>query len=337
MKTMIKKPSNIFVIILFAALFLFPVVQSQQFIINSLCLIFLYAFWASSWNILGGYTGQMSLGHACFVGLGSYVTAVLFMYFDCSPWIGLLIAGFVAGVVSLIIGIPCFRLKGSYFTLSTVALCHVVRIVFNTNNTMFGLKIGAAQGMKLSWLGGLSAMQFLDKRGFYYVILGMLILVLAVSFLIKRSKMGYYLASIRTNQEAAASLGVNVTGMKLAAMFISAFFTAMGGGFYAMFLQYIDPNSVFSYDLSVKIMVLAVVGGNGTLWGPVIGASLLVPIQQILNSRLGASLAGIADVIYGVVLMLVIFYMPKGLKESLVKWIRQIWEKMRKPAKKEQV
>ena len=104
-----------------------------------------------------------------------------------------------------------------------------------------------------------------------------------------------------------------------------------------MFLQYIDPTSVFSYDLSVKIMVLAVVGGNGTLWGPVIGAALLVPIQQILNSRLGASLAGIANVIYGVVLMLVIFYMPKGLKDSLAKWIKALYQKLRKPARKEQV
>lgn len=337
MKQMIRKPSNLFVVILFAFLFLFPVFQSQQFIINSLCLILLYAFWASSWNILGGYTGQMSLGHACFVGLGAYTTAVLFTHFDCSPWIGLLVSGLVAGIASLIIGIPCFRLKGSYFTLSTVALCHVFRIIFNTNNTIFGLKTGAAQGMKLNWLGGFSAMQFLDKRGFYYVILGILILVLLVSYWIKRSRMGYYLAAIRTNQEAAASLGVNVMGMKLTAMFISAFFTAMGGGFYAMFLQYIDPTSVFSYDLSVKIMVLAVVGGNGTLWGPVIGASLLVPIQQILNSRLGASLAGIANVIYGIVLMLVIFYMPKGLKDSLVKWIRWLYEKIKKPAKKEQV
>ena len=337
MKQIMKKPGNIFVAVLFLALGIYPVFQSQQFIINSLCLILLYAYWASSWNILGGYTGQMSLGHACFVGLGAYTTAILFTHFDCSPWIGLLVSGLVAGLASLLIGIPCFRLKGSYFTLSTVALCHVVRIIFNTNKTIFGVNTGAALGMKLSWLGGFSAMQFLDKRGFYYVIFGMLIVVLLISNYIKRSKMGYYLAAIRTNQAAAASLGVNVMGMKLKAMFISAFFTAMGGGFYAMFLQYIDPTSVFSYDLSVKIMVLAVVGGSGTLWGPVIGAALLVPIQQILNSRLGASLAGIANVIYGVVLMLVIFYMPKGLKDSLVKWIKTLYQKLRKPAKKEQV
>lgn len=336
MKKLIQKPSNIFVIILFAVLLLFPAVESQQFVINSLCLIFLYAYWASSWNILGGYAGQFSLGHACFVGLGAYTTATLFMYFDCSPWIGLLVAGLVAGVASLVIGIPCFRLKGSYFTLSTVALCHVFRIIFNTNSYIFGLRTGAAQGMSLSWKGGLLAMQFMDKRGFYLVILGMLILVLVISNLIRRSKMGYYLAAVRTNQDAAASLGVDVMRMKLTAMFISAFFTAMGGGFYAMFLQYIDPNSVFAYDLSVKIMVLAVVGGNGTLWGPVIGAALLVPIQQILNSRLGASLAGIANVIYGLVLMIVIFYMPKGLKFSLVQWIEALYRKIR-PAKREQV
>lgn len=336
MKSLVKKPDNLLKIGLLAILLIFPAIVSQQFTINSFCLVFLYAYWASSWNILGGYTGQMSLGHACFVGLGAYTTAVLFSHFNCSPWIGLLVAGLVAGLASLVIGIPCFKLKGSYFTLSTVALCHVFRIVFNTNDTIFGLKTGAAQGMKLSWRGGLAAMQFLDKRSYYYIILGMLLVVMLVSYLIKRSKLGYYLAAIRTNQDAAASLGVNVMGMKLVAMFISAFFTAMGGGLYAMFLQYIDPNSVFAYDLSVKIMVLAVVGGSGTLWGPIVGASLLVPIQQILNSRLGANLAGLALAVYGVVLMLVIYFMPRGLWDSVVKWAHKLFEKIRKP-KKEQV
>ena len=333
MKKLVRNPGRIFGILVLALVLLFPAVVSQQFVINSFCLVFLYAYWASSWNILGGYTGQMSLGHACFVGLGAYTTSVLFSHFHCTPWIGLLAAGLVAGLVSLIIGIPCFKLKGSYFTLSTVALCHVFRIVFNTNDSMFGLKTGAAQGMKLSWRGGLAAMQFLDKRSYYYIILGMLLLVLLISYSIKRSKMGYYLAAIRTNQDAAASLGVNVMGMKLAAMFISAFFTAMGGGLYAMFLQYIDPNSVFAYDLSVKIMVLAVVGGGGTLWGPIVGASLLVPVQQILNSRLGANLAGLALAVYGIVLMLVIYFMPKGFWDTILKWVRELREKFRKTEK----
>ncbi|MCI8556754.1 MAG: branched-chain amino acid ABC transporter permease [Lachnospiraceae bacterium] len=337
MKEKFKQPWNIFIILVFAALFLFPAFQSQQFIINSLCLILLYAFWASSWNILGGYAGQFSLGHACFLGIGAYITGILFQHFNCSPWIGLLISGLIAGGVSLLIGIPCFRLSGSYFTLSTIALCSVIRIIFNTNRTLFGLETGAASGMKLSWRGSLIDMQFLDKRGFYYVILGMLILVLLISYAIQHSKMGYYLAAIRTNQDAAASLGVNVMGMKMSAMFISAFLTAMGGGIYAMFLQYIDPATVFSNSLSTKIMVLAVVGGSGTLWGPVVGAALLIPIQQILNSRLGASLAGIADVAYGIMLMFVIFCMPKGFKDSLVKWIQALCRRVIKIKKKEQV
>lgn len=337
MKEKFKQPWNIFIILVFAALFLFPAFQSQQFIINSLCLILLYAFWASSWNILGGYAGQFSLGHACFLGIGAYTTGILFQHFNCSPWIGLMISGFIAGLVSLLIGIPCFRLSGSYFTLSTIALCSVIRIIFNTNRTLFGLETGAASGMKLSWRGAFIDMQFLDKRGFYYVILGMLILVLLISYTVQHSKMGYYLAAIRTNQDAAASLGVNVMGMKMTAMFISAFLTAMGGGIYAMFLQYIDPATVFSNSLSTKIMVLAVVGGSGTLWGPVVGAALLIPIQQILNSRLGASLAGIADVSYGVMLMFVIFCMPKGFKDSLVKWIQALCKSVFQIKKKEQV
>ena len=332
-----RQPWRIFIVLVFLALFLFPVFQSQQFIINSMCLVMLYAFWATSWNILGGYAGQFSLGHACFLGLGAYTTGILFQHFDCSPWIGLLVSGLVAGLISLLIGIPCFRLSGSYFTLSTIALCNVIRIIFNTNRSLFGLETGAASGMKLSWKGTFADMQFLDKRGFYFVILGMLILALVVSYLIRRSKMGYYLAAVRTNQAAAASLGVNVMGMKMRAMFISAFLTAMGGGIYAMFLQYIDPATVFSNNMSTKIMVLAVVGGSGTLWGPVVGASLLIPLQQILTSRLGANLAGIADVAYGIILMFVIFYMPKKNKNTLVKGIETLIGKATVKRKKEQV
>ena len=154
----------------------------------------------------GRIRGPVFSGHACFLGLGAYTTGILFQHFNCSPWLGLLASGLVAGLVALLIGIPCFRLSGSYFTLSTIALCNVIRIIFSTNRTLFGVETGAASGMKLSWRGGFIDMQFLDKRGFYYVILALLILALVVSYAISRSKMGYYLAAVRTNQNAAGIL-----------------------------------------------------------------------------------------------------------------------------------
>lgn len=308
---------QIIICCIFALVFIYTLFETQQYIINSLVLIALYAYWASSWNILGGFAGQLSLGHASFVGIGAYVTTILFQYEGVSPWLGVLIAGFFAGIASLVIGIPCFKLKGSYFTLSTVAFSHVFRIIFNVNKEVLGYQTNAAQGMKLPWKGSFWDMQFLDKSGFFYITFILLILVLLLSYRIKNSKMGYYLAAINTNQDAASSLGVNVYGSKLLAMFISAFLTAIGGGVYAMLLQYIDPTTVFSYDLSVKIMILAVVGGRGTIWGPIIGALILVPLQQFLNSSLGASLAGISTAIYGVLLMLAIFFMPNGLLQFL--------------------
>jgi branched-chain amino acid transport system permease protein len=155
--------------------------------------------------------------------------------------------------------------------------------------------------------------QFMDKRAYYLIILVLLIIVTLVSWKIKNSKTGYYLAAINTNQNAASSLGVNVQRFKLKAMFISAFLTAIGGGFYASLIQFIDPERLLGYTLSVEIMTLAVVGGRGTLFGPIVGAFIMVPISEFLRSYLGTSLSGISNIMYGLILMSIVFFMPGGL------------------------
>ena len=290
-----------------------PVVLTSGYLIQTFIMVLLYAYWASSWNIIGGYGGQFSLGHAVYIGVGAYTSTVLFMYNNISPWIGMLVGGLIAGILSLIIGYPTFRLKGSYFTLSTVALLYVIRIIFTSEDTILGYNTMGAMGLKVPWMGNFMDMQFMDKTPYYYIILGMLLIVVFISYKINKSKTGYYLAAINTNQDAANSLGVNVTYYKMKAQFISAFLTAVGGTFYAQLILFVDPSRLLGYDLSVEIVILAIIGGRGTLWGPVIGAILLVPINELLRSYLGAQLAGISIVIYGVIMMLIVYFMPEGL------------------------
>jgi branched-chain amino acid transport system permease protein len=301
-------------LILLSLLVLFPLFASNAYWVQLVALCMLYAYWSSGWNIIGGFAGQLSNGHAVYVGIGAYVTIILYKFENVSPWIGMLVAGLVAMLISVVIGVICFQLKGSYYTLSTVALLYVARIYFMSSRTVLGYETNAALGLKLDWVGeNFLGLQFRSKTPYYYIILVMMVLCIALCAYIKRSKIGYYLSAINTNQNAAASLGASVMGYKLIALLISAFLTAVGGGVYAFFLSVVDPATVFSYELALKIMLLAVVGGRGTLWGPVLGAFILIPINEIMRSQLGSRLAGISFVFYGILMMIIVFFLPKGL------------------------
>lgn len=281
-----------------------------QFCINML----LYAYLATAWNIIGGYAGQMAQGNGVYFGIGAYVSTVLFVYENVSPWIGMLAGAAVSAVLALALGSATFRLSGSYFALATVALLHVIRLIFLSNNTLFGYETRGAQGIYLPWRGqSFINMQFEGKTEYYYIILGLFVLGLAVSWWVKRSKMGYYLSAINTNQEAASSLGINVMGMKLKASMISAMLTALGGAFYAQFIMMVDPARVLGYDLSVQIMLYAAIGGRGTLAGPIIAAFLFAPLNDLLRAVFGTTVAGLSLLIYGLALMLVIYFIPQGL------------------------
>ena len=324
---------NIGLILFFAIAAFYPIILSSSYYKQLGVVVLLYAFYASSWNILGGYAGQLSLGHGAYIGVGAYVTTVLFSEFNVSPWLGMLISGVIVGMFAVLIGYPCFRLSGVYYSLSTVALVNVMRLFFIAEDTIFGFETGSSLGYKLPWYGeSLVNMEFLDKKYYFWIILALLCVVVIVSTHIKRSKTGYYLSAINTNQSAARSLGINTTYYKLKSLFISAFFAAMGGAFYAMFIQYIDPSSVFSYDVSVEMTVLAMVGGRGTIFGPILGALILVPLKEIARSKLGPSFAGLPLVIYGVILMVVVFFLPNGILPVLKKWFGKLFAKKKEGA-----
>lgn len=305
--------------------FIIPLFIKNGYTLQALCMVVMYAYLASSWNIISGFGGQFSLGHSVYFGIGAYVSTLLYNVYNISPWIGMLIGALVAGILAIIVSYPCFKLSGTYFTLSTLAFLHVIRLLVTTQDKIFGFETKGAQGLLLSWSGdGLSNMQFNDKRSYLYVILVFLVIVVGVSYYIRNSKTGYCLAAINTNQVAAESLGVNVLYYKLKAMFISAAFTAIGGTFYAQLIMFLDPVRIFGADLSTEIMVFAVVGGSGTIFGPLLGALLMVPINEFARSYFGAQLSGLGPLIYGCVLCIIVFFLPGGLLPNIKAFYKKL-------------
>jgi branched-chain amino acid transport system permease protein len=305
------------------AIALVPQFDNDPYFLQIFIMIMLFAYWGTSWNIISGFAGQMSLGHAAFAGIGAYTSTVLFITYHLSPWLGMLVGGVVAGGFGLLIGYPCFKLRGTYFTLATIAFLNVIRILMLANHSVLGFETRGAQGLSVPWRGdSLVNMQFLSKTPYFYVILGLLLVVILVSYVIKESKMGYYLAAIKTNQEAANSLGVNVTRCKLWAQFISVFFTAIGGSFYAQFILFIDPQRLLGFDLSLEMAIIALIGGQGSVLGPVIGAFILVPISELARAHISGEWAALPIILYGFSLMAIIYYLPEGIHKYVARLFR---------------
>jgi branched-chain amino acid transport system permease protein len=280
--------------------------------------VFLYAMLAQAWNILAGYCGQISLGHAVFFGTGAYTSTVLQMTLGVNPWVGLLAGVVLAVALSQVIGYPCFRLRGHYFAIATIAIGEIVQTL--AINWDF---IGGARGLTLSFQkDSLVAFQFhTSKYPYYYIVLGFLTLCLLVSWRIERTRLGFYLRAIREDPEAAASVGIPVTRYKLIAMAVSAAFVAAGGTFYAQYVLYLDPDSVLPLSLSILVCVLGVVGGTGTLWGPLVGAALLIPLAEFTRIQFGGTGRAADLVIYGALLTGVAVFQPAGIV-GLVGWRR---------------
>jgi branched-chain amino acid transport system permease protein len=307
----------------FLAVAIIPAIDDDPYFLQIFIMIMLYAYWGSAWNIISGFGGQMSLGHSAFAGIGAYVSTILFINYNLSPWLGMFVGGIIAGGLGLLIGYPCFKLRGTYFTLATIALLNVIRILVLANQTVLGFDIRGAQGLSVPWRGDSAVrMEFLSKTPYFYLILGLLLMVLLVSFAIKESRLGYYLAAIKTNQEAANSLGVDVTRCKLTAQFVSVFFTAIGGTFYAQFILFIDPQRLLGFDLSLEIAIIALIGGQGTVLGPVIGACILVPVAEMTRAHISGDLAALPIILYGLSLMAIIYYLPEGIYKYVGRWLR---------------
>src|SRR6202790_1796236 len=272
--------------------------------------ILLFAFIGTAWNLLGGYAKQLSLGHAAFFGLGAYTSTLLQIDFGISPWIAMVAGGVVGTLASLPIGWLCFRLRGPYFAIATIATAQVLMLLF----LKFRDFAWGAEGTTIPNLGNDPLMmQFETKIPYYYVALGLLAVGLAVTYRIEKSWMGYYLVAIGEDEDAAEAIGVNALRIKRDIYLVSAFLTALAGTFYVQYIYFIDPATAFSFNISVEAALVSIVGGIGTLWGPVIGTVLLEATSALLQSWLGSSFGGVQLTVYSLILMAVILWRPTGL------------------------
>jgi branched-chain amino acid transport system permease protein len=247
-----------------------------------------------------------------------------------TPWLGMWVGAITAALVGVIIGYPTFRLRGPYFALTTIAMAEILRIyVENTEIGPFGIQLRGAMGLLVPPRGNSPAMfQFSGKEAYYYIALGMMCVAIAISYVINRTRLGYYLAAIRSDLDAAESLGINITKCNLVVMAISCFLTALGGTFYAQYFRYINPERGMGLSMSIEIVLVGVVGGWQTVLGPTIGSILLTPTSEIIRGELGGAYAGLHLLLYGLVLMVVILFLPKGLNAPLIGLLRTIESKI---------
>ena len=313
---MIEKLKSKAFILFFVALLVLavaPLFIENDFILDGFTLVFIWGAFAGAWNIIGGYTGMVSLGHNAFFGIGAYTSTLLMLYFGLTPWLGMFVGGALACVVGILLGIVCFRLRSHYFALATLAFGQVTSIIAMNWRSL----TNGAEGLAMPIKPSIYYMAFQSKLSYMYIGLALLIIVLAVSYAIEHSKLGYYLLAFKENEEAARSLGVKTGKVRLIAMAISSFLAAVMGTFYAQYLVYIDPSAVVRIQISVQVALFAIVGGLGTVLGPAIGALIFIPITIALRAVLGTAMPGLHMIIYGVILILVLLYMPKGIYGTL--------------------
>jgi len=291
-------------------LIVYPLVVRGSFPVHVMILVFLFGMMGVAWNIIGGFAGMFSFGQVAFFGIGAYTSSFLLTTYHVNPWIGLLAGGVLAAIAAAAIGIPCSNLRGHYFAIASIAFAEIVRIHFNNWKL-----IGAAEGLTLPMLPE-SFRNFMfhsTKAPYYYIILGFLVASLMVCSWVSTSRMGFYFRAIKESHEVAKVLGINFVQYRLAAIMISAFLTAMAGTFYAQYILYLDPESVLILPISVQIVLVSMLGGAGSIMGPVIGAAILIPISEVTRVWLGYKGTGIDMIVYGTLIMLISVYQPKGV------------------------
>lgn len=298
------------VVVFALAALILPLVLSSYYL-HVAILVLVWAYLATSWNILGGYAGQHSLGHGLYMGVGAYCSTYLFITYGLSPWIGLIVGAILAAGLGWFVGFATFRygLKGAYFALVTIALTEAAVYVVSNWKSM-----GGAAGLEVTYMGNKPwMMQFDGKLGYYLIILFMTLGAVLITQWLNRRRFGFRLVAVRENEEAAEAMGVNTLGTKINATVLSAAMTAVGGSFFAQYFTYVGPRTVFGEVVSVQILLFAIIGGLGTVWGPLVGALILVPVAEVARAELGTTFQGAHLLLYGGVMVLTMLFMPNGI------------------------
>ena len=302
---------------------LIAVFQSDPFVLNILAYAFLFAGVATAWNIIGGFGGQFSLAHGVFFAVGAYLTANLFLHAAISPWLSLIPAAALAALVAVAISWPTFRLRGPFFAIATMAFNEVAHVLANHFESL----TGGARGLSVPFRASLANMIFRDRMSYTLLMLGFLAVCLIVSIAVYRSRLGYSLQAVRDNEEAARACGIDVTRAKLAGMAVSAAFTGIGGSLFMMYVRIVDPPTLLTLsEIGVKFALIALIGGVGTLYGPVFGALLIVPLESWLRASVSAQIPGAHLIVLGATLIAAALFMKRGLVgagEDLAAWARR--------------
>lgn len=302
-------------IILFAAIAIFPHLIPSPYLIHIGTLIFIWSFVTTAWSYMGRF-GLVSLGHGAFLGLGAYTCTLLFNFYGLSPWIGMFLGGLAAVLLAILIGYACFRFGviGDYFALLTLALGEVIALTI----IAFRDITGGSLGFTLKSMGtSLLYFQSEKKIHFYYISLCFLIVALLVWKWIDRSKMQKALRAIGEDEIAASTLGIGIIRYKMIITVISAFMTALGAVLYAQYITYLNPHTLSGVGVSLEIAFKAILGGMFNLWGPAVGTALIVALEEYIRVSYGGKFVGFSQIIYGLTLVLLIIFLPKGICGSL--------------------
>ena len=298
---------------------LFPQIVRVRFVWNLLSLIMVWAVVGMGWNVIGGYCGQVSNGHSLFYGIGAYTVAITCQYWKISPWISIWLGAVISMVVAFVFGKPLLRLKGHVFAISTMALAECARIIFVNWKW-----VGGATGVYI-YTKGVNEylyMQFKNPLNYYYVFLIFEVAILVMIKILDKSKFFYYLRTIKGNEMAAESVGIDVAKYKNRAYIMSAAIVSIGGSLYAQFLLYIDPATIMTLNISMMIVLTAVMGGVGTVEGPILGAIVLTTISEYSRVYLG-QYGGLDLILYGVLVILIVLFIPGGILSIFNKWFEK--------------
>ena len=269
-----------------------------------------YAYMATAWNLMCGYTGRLSLGHSAYIAVAAYTSLILYRSFGLTPWLGMLAGGLLAMALMLLIAVPCFRfgLKGPYFTLASIAVMEITRYLLTSMRDL----TGGSLGMSLPYRkDSLLMFQFDGKEPYLLIILVFWLGAILLLWRMERTR--YYLEAIREDDAAAAALGISVNRNLIKAALLSAFLVALGGTFYVQYYRYVDPATICGSTMALNLALITIIGGSGTILGPTIGAVLVIPVSELLRTSLGDKLSGLNLFVYGILLIVMIIYLPKGI------------------------
>jgi branched-chain amino acid transport system permease protein len=292
-------------------LILFPFLSPSQFLLHLMIMIFMHAVISQSWNIIGGFSGQISLGHGAFFGIGAYASSFFYVEFGLTPWIGIIIGILICAVIAILVGIPMLRLSGHYFAIATLLIGISFQVVFQRWDL-----VGAASGLwiPLTSEDSYYAMQFhSSKAPYYYLFLIFFVIIFFITWLISRSKLGYRLRAVRDDAQAAQSLGIDVAKHKIIAFAISAMMMAPMGSLFAQYILIVDPDRMFNFEISIIALLISVLGGIGYVWGPLVGTIILIPLAEYARIFFGGTGGAVDLMVYGIVLMIICVFKPSGI------------------------